>query len=131
MIAYIDSSAFLKLVLDEPESDALAAQIDALRSSGDVVASSRLLATESHRAVPRVANLEHRHVAAALRQVRLVSLADDDFLQAGMLGGESLRSLDAIHVAAAMSMGASTMISYDARQIDAAGHAGLDILSPL
>jgi len=130
LIAYIDSSAFLKLVIDEPESDALVEQVRALRSSGDILASSRLLVTECHRAVSRVANLQHRHVAAALRQVRLVSLADDDFLEAGMLEGETLRSLDAIHVAAAMTMGASTMVSYDARQLEAAGRSGLDTLSP-
>jgi uncharacterized protein len=130
LIAYIDSSAFLKLVIDEPESDALVQHIQALRSSGHILASSRLLVTESHRAVSRVADLQHHHVAAALRQVRLVSLADDDFLEAGMLEGETLRSFDAIHVAAAMTMGASAIISYDARQLEAAGRSGLDTLTP-
>jgi uncharacterized protein len=130
LIAYIDPSAFLKLVIDEPESDALVAQIRALRSSRNIVASSRLLVTEAHRAVPRVPQLQHGHIAAALRQIRLVSLSDDDFLAAGMLAGESLRSLDAMHIAAAVTMGASAMLSYDVRQIEAATRSGLDTLSP-
>jgi predicted nucleic acid-binding protein len=47
-----------------------------------------------------------------------------------LLPGRNLRSLDALHVAAALRVGADVMITYDTRQADAAGASGLRVESP-
>lgn len=59
MIAYIETSAFLKLLISEIESAPLRARFRALRSGGDHVVSCRLLVTESHRAAHRISVLDH------------------------------------------------------------------------
>ena len=47
-----------------------------------------------------------------------------------MLPGANLRSLDAIHVAAARFGGVDAMVTYDRRQADAARAVGLAVVAP-
>jgi predicted nucleic acid-binding protein len=49
---------------------------------------------------------------------------------AGLLPGAHLRSLDALHVAAAVQGDCRTLVTYDARQAEAARAAGLRVVSP-
>jgi hypothetical protein len=58
---------------------------------------------------------------------------DDDLLDlAGELGGSTLRSLDAIHLAAAQAIGADLVevITYDRRMAQAAAALGLPLAAP-
>jgi predicted nucleic acid-binding protein len=50
--------------------------------------------------------------------------------QAGLLPGARLRSLDAIHLAAALSLGAEAVLTYDDRLAEAARGLGMTVLSP-
>ena len=43
---------------------------------------------------------------------------------------EFLRSLDAIHLASAVAVAATRILTYDARLADAAAVAGFDVVSP-
>lgn len=54
------------------------------------------------------------------------------FRQAGLLGPSTMRSLDAIHIATAMSLGPDlgVMITYDERMVAAAGLFGLPVALP-
>ncbi|TFC27292.1 PIN domain-containing protein [Cryobacterium sp. TMT1-3] len=52
------------------------------------------------------------------------------FREAGLLTGASLRSLDALHIAAALQAEANEFITYDARQQAAAKAVGLRLRAP-
>jgi predicted nucleic acid-binding protein len=127
--AYIDTSAFLKLIVAEPESAALRKR---LQRWPDRVAAT-LLRTEAVRALRRSGN-EHligqaRRLYAAINLVRL----DEPLLdRAGDLAPAELRSLDAVHLAAALSIGPDlgAVITYDNRLRDAALAQGLEVESP-
>ena len=64
-------------------------------------------------------------------QVDLVSLVglERDFVRAGASPGR-LRSLDALHLAVALRIGAQEFIAYDLELGAAAEQAGLTLLSP-
>lgn len=127
--AYLDTSAFLKLIVVEPESAALR---DRLRRWPDRAAAT-LLRTETVRALRRSDN-DHlvgkaRRLFATIHLLRL----DEPLLdRAGDLGPAGLRSLDAIHLAAALAMGPDlgVLLTYDARLREAALTQGLDVESP-
>lgn len=127
--AYLDTSAFVKLIVAEGESVALRTR---LRRWPDR-ASATLLRTETVRALRRSGNDDlvgkARRLFGAIRLVRL----DEPLLdRAGELGAAELRSLDAIHLAAALSIGPDlgVLFTYDGRLREAALSQGLDVESP-
>jgi len=129
MIVYLESSAAVKLALDEPESEPLARLLNELAVSGSTIVSSYLLETELRRALVRV-DLSQARATAVLERITLVELDSEMYRSAGMLPGSALRSLDAVHVAAALIIKADVLVSYDERQIEAAHAAGIRTLSP-
>ncbi|MGH2718309.1 MAG: type II toxin-antitoxin system VapC family toxin [Actinomycetota bacterium] len=124
---YIDTSAFLKLVVAEPESDPLRAWL----ASHDDIWSSELLRTESLRAASRL-GVERRIVETALEVVALVLPGSATFAVAGKLGPEAMCSLDALHLATALEMGADLegLVTYDHRMADGARELSLAVESP-
>lgn len=131
---YVDASALVKLVRDEPESDALRAFL----TDSDIV-SSDLVLTEVPRAIRRAAASDPRlaletlidRAGDALDGVALLPLGRDLLLAAGALAEPALRALDAIHVAAAVDLAPlDGFVSYDERQAAAARLAGLRTVSP-
>ncbi len=125
---YIDSSAFLKLIFDEAESTALLSFVDE-HDTGFF--SSRLLATEAGRAVVR-AGKPPEVADEKLRRVTLVLPSAATFDRARALSPASLRSLDALHLATALEIGADleAIVAYDGRLIEAARLAGITTVSP-
>ena len=128
-VAYLDSSAFVKLIVVEPESEALRRAINRWPDR----ASATLLRTETVRALRRSGN--EQHVANARRLLRSVHLirVDEPLLdRAGELDPPDLRSLDAIHLAAALGLSSDLgiMFVYDTRLKHAAELCGLDVASP-
>lgn len=121
---YLDSSAFVKLAVDEPETAALRALV-AERGSRRV--SSALLRTESLRAVRHLGADALATVREGLRRVDLVGIDDRVLDAAGTLEPRVLRTLDAIHVATAMAVGddLDVIVTYDERMIEAARLLGL------
>lgn len=129
MTTYIESSAFLKLLKEENESEALRSFVSGL-PQGELIA-SRLLLTEVHRAANRLAGFDPREVDALLDAVDLVQVFDEICDTAGRLAaGHAVRALDALHLATARLVEAEVMLTYDARQIEAANLIGLPTLSP-
>jgi predicted nucleic acid-binding protein len=129
-VAYVDTSAFVKLIVAEPESEALAARLRRWPEH----ACSALLRTETLRALRRSGN--GRLLGQARRLMGAVTLLglDEPLLdRAGELNPAELRSLDAIHLAAALSIGPdlAVVVTYDDRLRDAALAAGLDVESPV
>lgn len=127
---YVDASAWGKLIVDEPETNAMLDHLDSVRADGGHFVSSQLLMTELHRAGARL-SIPAAGVADALGEVALLMPDRDTFELAARLAGPHLRSLDAIHVAAAVQAQATTFVTYDERQAAAASDAGLRIISPV
>ena len=124
---YLDSSAFLKLLVAEPETDAMRAWAAAHAPVG----SSQLLVTEALRAGARL-GIGRPSLLAALDGVVLFAPSAATFFTAGELSPPGLRSLDALHLAAALELGPDLegLVSYDQRLIDAAVAAGAEVVTP-
>lgn len=127
MIYYIDTSAFLKLILDEAESAALTASVNAARDEGHTLVSSVLLETDLYRASWRL-GVDRALIAKEISKVTLVSASDATFRQAGLFDEPHLRSLDALHLATALESEATAMYAYDKRLTDSALRRGIKTL---
>ncbi len=131
-VYYADASALVKLIRREPESDALRAYLE----DSDLI-SSELALTEVPRAVRRVAKDRRpaerllKRAAEVIDKLSLLPLDRGLLTAAGALAEPALRSLDAIHVAAAAGLGpVEAFVSYDERQAAAARLAGLRTVAP-
>ena len=129
MILYVETSAAAKLLVDEPASSRLAARLDDAVDADDAILSSTLLETELRRLAVR-AELAQSAVTQLLARFDLMEIDRSLYWEAGLLPGPHLRSLDALHLAAALRVGADIMVTYDHRQADAAASAGLPVLTP-
>ncbi len=131
MIVYVDTSAAMKLLVDEAESAALAEHLEALRKSAEnTLVSSLLLHTELHCASNRRPEDVHTDaVADVLSALVLVDVENGDLTTAPLLPGR-LRSADAIHLATALRVDARAMIVYDHELRSAVTAAGMAVLTP-
>lgn len=128
MVWYLDTSAFVKLVRDERESDALTEW-----TAGRGICSSDLLRTEARRALSAADETGQARVEWLLEQMWLIRLAPDVFDEAGHLRTDvPLRSLDAVHIAAARRLGRDLegIATYDGRMAAAASELGIAVAAP-
>jgi predicted nucleic acid-binding protein len=125
---YLDTSAAAKILVAEAESEALVDYLDDL-TEDDALVSSALLETELRRVAVRL-DLDQAAVTDLLSSVDLVEPPRSLFHEAGVLPGTHLRSLDALHLATCLRVGADTLVAYDVRMLDAARSLGLTALSP-
>jgi hypothetical protein len=125
---YLDSSALVKLVVREPESSALRRY---LRRRPRRV-SCALARVEVVRAVRPQGGAAVTRARGVLERLNLLRLDDPLLDAAAQLDGASLRSLDAIHLAAAQVLGAEleSLVTYDVRMTGAATRLGLKVASP-
>ena len=128
MIIYLDTSAALKLVVEETESTAVAEYLSAAVRRGDQLVASMLLYTELHCAGKR-RGLPSELITTVLGGINLVDLARSDLMYAAAMPGR-LRSADAIQLAAAIRLQTDVLIAYDLELANAATEAGLNALSP-
>jgi hypothetical protein len=129
VICYLDTSAAMKLVVEEVESAALMSYLQSASGERQLVA-SWLLHAELHCAANRHPNdLDLDSVGVVLDVVSLIDLTRGDLLTAGTLPGR-MRSNDAMHLAVALRVGADEMLTYDAELADAADAAGLSVAQP-
>jgi uncharacterized protein len=126
-LAYVDASAFVKLFLLEPESEALSVATHSWQ-----LASSALLEVEAVLAVRRRKPDAETTVRAMLQGLELIDIDADIRRAAAGVANPHLRSLDAIHVATALSLGdhCGTFFAYDQRLIAAAQAHGLTVSVP-
>jgi predicted nucleic acid-binding protein len=128
----VDTSAAMKLLVEEAESDALSAflQSTAERRDQSTLVASWLLHTELHCAANRHPDdVDAESVGILLETVSLIDVTRGDLLTAGALPGR-LRSNDAIHLAVALRVGADAMLSYDDELANAAAATGLSVQQP-
>jgi hypothetical protein len=131
---YADSSALVKIVREEPETAALRAFF-----AGADILSCELVLAELPRAIRRAAALDPQlplqglidQASEVIGAVGLIPLERPLLLAAGALAEPALRTLDAIHVAAAIHAAPlDAFITYDERQAAAARLAGLRTVQP-
>lgn len=127
-LLYIDTSAFVKLAVPEPETAALERE---LPSYGEPFASD-LLAIEARRVGGRLGSDAAVSLERLLADVSLVSISPRIRDLAATLPPTALRSLDAIHLATAVAggIGQTTLLTYDTHLADAARLAGLRVEAP-
>lgn len=130
MKTYVDTSALIKLVVTEAETIGLKEYLREI--GGDTLFTAALSRTELIRAVRRVdahALDVARRVLAGVATVNLTATLLD---AAASLDPPLLRSLDAIHLAAAQRAGADlrVVVTYDARMSEAARLLGIPVAAP-
>lgn len=127
-LTYADSSALVKLLIDEPESVALEREI----AKGSVLTTSRIAIVEVSRATalsdpsPEKAEDTRRLLSSCL----LVQVTDEVLEGALTLVSEHVRTLDAIHLATALRMNAQRMLTYDRRMLASAVEHGIAVSHP-
>jgi predicted nucleic acid-binding protein len=129
-VIYLDTSALVKLLFDEAESSALA---DWLTLKTEVPkVSSDLSTVELIRTCGRIDEVLLNDARRLLDGVDIVPI--DHFIveHAATLTPYDLRSLDAIHLASALSLSEelANFVAYDVRLCTAAARAGLPVVSP-
>jgi predicted nucleic acid-binding protein len=126
--AYVDSSALVKLIVREPETDALRRY---LASAGSLT-SSVLASVEVARAVARVAPEARAATSTVFEALSVLAFDARIAAWAAALSPASLRTLDAIHLATALELGdeLTAFVSYDARLSAAALDLGLPVVAP-
>ena len=127
--AYLDTSAFLKLLVTERESPALRRFLARWPERTSAV----LLRTEAVRALRRAGY--DSQVGAARRllgTMRLIRLDEPLLDRASELEQREMRSLDAVHLGAALMIGSDlgVIVTYDQRLGDAARNRGISVSSP-
>jgi len=129
-LVYLDSSALVKLPVREPESGALA---EFLRGHSERV-SSALSLTEVLRALGRAGFgvAERRRAREILTRVALVDVDRRTLAAAAALDPPALRTLDAIHLATALTLreDLAALVTYDRRLAAAAKRADIEALAP-
>ncbi len=129
MAFYLDTSAFLKLVVAEAESAALRAW-----STDPAVqlASSDLLRAEALRTARRHSPEALFQARTLLDGVALMSVTPDVCERAAELDPSILRSFDALHLASALMLGDSLegVVTYDTRLATACAVVGVPVIAP-
>lgn len=126
MVVYVDTSALGALLVEQPESHALEEWLD---QTTHTLVSNDLLETELRRIAIRE-DIDQADVTLILDGVALAALDRAVYRNAGLLPMPYLRTLDALHLEAALRLDASTILTYDHRLAEAARSLGLDVFSP-
>lgn len=125
---YLDSSAIVKLVVQEKESTALRRY---LRRRSPLVVSA-LARTEVARALLPLGPSAVQRGHDVLSSLELIRVTDRILLEAGSLLPAEIRSLDAIHLATMRQLGVSLrrLVTYDNRMSATARELGIAAVAP-
>lgn len=130
MTLYVDSSALLKRYIDEHDSTV---SIQLMRSD-PVLVTCRVTEVEVRRNLARLLSVDaldsaRRQFAEDLDAFALVNIDATTCNDAARIAEATLcRSLDSIHIAAALRAGrATTFLTFDVRQARVARTVGLDV----
>ena len=125
-LVYADTSALGALLVLQPETRALLDWLDQTRAR---LVSSDLLETELRRMAVREGR-DQAKVSAILDGVSLAALDRATYRSAGFLPMPYLRTLDALHLEAAIRLDVDAILTYDKRLGDSAGEVGIDVIAP-
>jgi predicted nucleic acid-binding protein len=130
LVIYLDTSAFVKLVWAEPESEVLSRFLT--RRPATPLVSSSLISVETRRAVQREDPSALARADLLLTRVGRIGMTASLVESASRLPDRSLRSLDAIHLATALLLrdDLDVFVTYDKRLATAAEIYRLPVDSP-
>ncbi|NQW71452.1 MAG: PIN domain-containing protein [Actinobacteria bacterium] len=124
----METSAAAKLLKREPESAVVREFIAQLIDDEHLVVTGRMLETELRRLAVRK-GIDQEKASEILDLLDVLEHDRSQFRQAGTIGGDQVRSLDALHLAAALRVGADALITFDERLKRACELVGLPVLS--
>lgn len=130
---YLDTSALTKLLIAEPQTPELRTWLTALIDAGDSAATSSLGRVELMRTVAQYGETGHTDRARYLLDgLDILPLTEPMMVLAESIGPPSLRSLDAIHLAAAVyfEQELTAFVTYDHRLLNGCRDIGLTTASP-
>lgn len=126
---YLDTSALGRVVLDEPDSDAISEAL----AGFDAVVSSRLLGLELHRLGLRT-GIDREEIETWLTGVALVPMEDALLVAAEAVSPATVATLDAIHLATALQLAAeghvASIMTFDRQLAVGAREHGLTVIAP-
>ena len=133
-VLYADTSALVKLVVREAESDAIEAEV----ACWDRIATSEIATIELPRATARARAdgrsgvADGRVVLELLAALRIAPLTDEVRALAATMEPVELRTLDAIHLASALALAPDLagVLTYDRRMADAARAREVTVIAP-
>ena len=128
MLRYLDSSALLKVFKREPESDAM---VKYFSQNLDHLFTSELTITELLGNLMRLGI--PTHIAdRALAGMTLIPIRQEILHQAADFRGAGLRSLDAIHLASALSVRGNLgeLVTYDHQLAEFSAGQGVSVVAP-
>ena len=133
-VLYADTSALVKLVVREVESDAIEAEVaqwDRI-ATGDIAVIELPRATARARADGRAGVANGRVVLELLAAFSIVPMTDEVRALAATIKPVELRTLDAIHLACALTLAEQLagVLTYDHRMADAARARGIAVVAP-
>lgn len=128
-VYYLDTSAALKLLIEEKESEPLAAWLTSHTTDGDSLCSSFLLHTELHCAARRRSELDQETVASLLSGINLIDISRSQLIDAARTS-LGLRAADAIHLTVALDIQADAIITYDIEMQNATRYCNLSPVAP-
>lgn len=129
MIVYLDTSAVLKILIEEPGMQEMREVFNGWQAAGDDLVSSFLLHTEMRCAARRRGVASPETLDMLPGAVGLVDV-DRAHLLAAATQPHRLRSADAIHLATALAVDADLVVTYDAELAQAAEGEGLRTAAP-
>lgn len=138
MIAYVDTSSLLKLVIEEDGSE----RVELIWDTADSLASVSLVVVEGRAALaaaqhggrldPRGHRRARDEFAALIEELTIVEVTEELVANAAELAeAEALRAYDAVHLATALAIEATVLTSADTALCGAAERRGLHIANPL
>jgi len=138
VITYVDTSTLIEIIVDEEGSD----RAELIWQSADSVASVSLVVVEARAALAAAARggwlstaqlrVAKTELAAFVDELHLVEVTEELIESAAQLAEtDSLRGYDAVHLAAAVFVGAVVLTSSDRALCEAAERQGLHIADPL
>lgn len=128
-LAYLDASALVKLLVQEPETPALQASLLGQRG----LVASQLTLLEARRAIRQRAPVALISTVEDMTNAIVLLEIDAEVVERAIaIEPAVLRTRDAIHLATALSLGAPdiSVITYDQRLADAARDHGLTVVQP-
>ena len=129
MFLYLDTSAIVKLVVEEPDTSA----VESALAHCQAAFSSRLALVECMRAIARVSDRRALTTVSEVFEALVLHEVNEAVLEkAATLTPAALRSLDAIHLATALLLEQADLafVTYDDRLARAAEEQGLSLLQP-
>lgn len=125
---YVDTSALVKLLVAEPESDAMTELASRSAFAVSVVGVVELARAVRRSEIPGCGPA----LAALVGSIDQVALTPAVVEAARTVEPPAVRTLDAIHVASALVLGGGVegLVTYDTRMATAARAVGLQVIAP-